>query len=177
MNIVIKLGIFLSLFLSSLLGFSQSKSNKIYDMFSGKEGVSSISLSKSAIAPFEIFFDDDTKKVIYKMERFRFISYDENKGRLSTSDVFERINNELNSSEYFTIDPSELNCKNCRGNWSDDTMRLWGRGNRSSMDEFHILVIDKNNCILFSFYGDISIEDINKCADFSNTAKINISIN
>jgi len=177
MNILIKLGIFLAVVLSSLIGFAQSKSNKVYDMFSGKEGVSSVSLSKSAITPFEIFFDDDTKKVIYKMDRFRFLSYDDNKGRLQSDDVFERITNELNSVEYFTIDPTELNCKNCKGNWNDENIRLFGRGDRSSMDEFHILVIDNDNCMLFSFYGDITIEDINKCADFSNNAKFNISVN
>jgi hypothetical protein len=177
MNILIKLGIFLAVLLSSILGFAQSRSNKVYDMFSGKDGVSSVSLSKSAIAPYDIFFDDDTKKVIYKMDRFRFLTYNENKGRLRADDVFERIVNELNSVEYFTIDPSELNCKNCKGNWNDENTRLFGRGNRSSMDEFHILVIDNNTCLLFSFYGNISIEDINKCADFSNNAKLNIQVN
>jgi hypothetical protein len=177
MNIIMKLGIFLAILLSSLFGFSQSKSNKVYDKFSGKEGVSSISLSKSAITPFEIFFDDDTKKVICKMERFRFMSYDENKGKLSSNDVFDRITNEFGSAEYFSIDQAELNCKNCKGNWNDENIRLWGRGNRTSMDEFHLLVIDNNNCILFSFYGSFSIDDINKCADFSNTANLKISIN
>jgi len=176
MKILIQIGIFLAILLSSLFTTAQSKSNKVYDLFSGKEGVSSISLSKSAITPFEIFLDEESKKVVYKMERFRFLSYDEGKGQLRKYDVFQRITDELTTNEYFNIDPGELNCKNCRGSWNDDEIKLFGRGNRSAMNEFHILVIDNNNCMLFSFYGDITIEDINNCANFSNTAKINISL-
>jgi hypothetical protein len=109
------------------------------------------------------------------MERFRFMSYDEAKGTLRTHDVFQRITDELTTIDYFTIDPGEINCKNCKENWNENEMKLFGRGNRSAMDEFHILMIDNLSCILFSFYGDITIEDINNCANFSNTAKMNIS--
>jgi hypothetical protein len=175
MKILIQIGIFLAIFLISLFTTAQSRSSKVHDLFAGKEGVSSISLSKSAITPFEIFLDEETKKIIYKMERFRLLSYDEGKGQLRKHDVFQRITDELTTAEYFTIDPGELNCKNCRGNWNGDTVKLFGRGTRSAMNELHILVIDNNNCMLFSFHGDITVEDINNCANFSNTAKVNIS--
>ena len=58
MNFLMKLGIFLAVMLSSLLGLAESKSDKIYDMFTGKDGITSISFSKSAIKPFEIFKTD-----------------------------------------------------------------------------------------------------------------------
>jgi hypothetical protein len=176
MNILIKLGIFLAVFLCTLMGFSQSKSNKVYDMFSGKDGVSSISLSKSAIVQFDLFFDDDTKEVVSKIDRFRFMSYDENKGKLRSYQVYERISTEFSSVDYFSIDPSELDCKNCSDKWNNNEVKLWGRGDRVSMSEFHILLTDNNNCLLFSFYGDITIDDINKCADFGNTAQMSTSI-
>jgi len=176
MKILIQIGIFLAILLSSLFTTAQSKSNKVYDLFSGKEGVSSISLTKSAITPFEIFLDEESKKIVYKMEQFKILSYDQNKGRLRSSEVFQRITDELTTAEYFNIDPTELNCKNCKGNWNDDEIKLFGHGSRYAMNEFHLLVIDNNNCMMFSFYGDITIEDINNCANFSNTAKINISL-
>lgn len=175
MKIIIKLGILLAIMLNSLLGLSQSKSSKIYNMFSGKDGVSSISLSKSAITPFDVFLDDDTKEIILKIDRFRFLSYNEHKGKLLSEEVFDRIESELTGVEYFQIDPSEIDCRDCIDDWNDNNVRLIGRGNRQTMNEFHILVLDNRNCILFSFYGNFSINDINSCAKFSHTAKINIS--
>jgi len=176
MNFLIKLGIFLAVMLSSLLGLAESKSDKIYDMFNGKDGVTSISFSKSAIKPFEMFFDDESKKVIYKMEKIRFMSYDENKGDLSSNDAFNRILKELNESSYFKIDPDEINCENCKTDWNKKNIRLIGHGNKTKMDEFHIVVIDNNSCLLFSFYGDITIDDINNCTKFSKSAKVNITM-
>jgi hypothetical protein len=176
MKILIKLGIFLAIMLSSLLGLSESKSDKIYALFNGKDGVTSLSFSKSATKPFEMFFDDDSKKVIYKMEQIRLLAYDQNKGTLSINNVFGRIKKELSGNSYFEIDPKEIDCKNCKTDWDEENVRLIGHGSRSSMNEFHILIIDQNSCLLFSFYGDITVEDITNCSKFSKSAKINISM-
>jgi hypothetical protein len=176
MKIILKLGIFLAVMLSSLLGLAESKSDKIYDMFNGKDGVSSLSFSKSAIKPFEIFFDDESKKVIYKMEKIQFLAYDQNKGDLSVTDVFNRILKELDGNGYFRIDPDEIDCKNCKTDWNEDNIRLIGHGNRKIMNEFHIVVIDNNSCLLFSFYGEITFDDINNCTKFSKSAKVNITM-
>jgi hypothetical protein len=176
MNFIIKLGILLAIMLSTLLGLAESKSDKIYDMFNGKDGVSSISFSKSAVKPFEMFFDDESKKVIYKMEQIRFLAYDQDKGDLSSENVFTRILKELNGKGYFEIDPKEIDCKNCKIDWSEDKIRLIGHGNKLSMNELHIIAIDNKSCLLFSFYGDISIDDINNCTKFSKSAKVNITM-
>jgi hypothetical protein len=176
MKILMKIGIFLAVMLSSLLGLAESKSDKIYEMFNGKDGVSSVSFSKSAIKPFEIFFDDESKKVVYKMEKIRFMSYDQSKGDISTNDVFNRILKEFNGISYFLIDPDEIDCENCKTDWNEDNVRLIGHGNRTTMNEFHIVVIDNNSCLLFSFYGDITIDDINNCTKFSKSAKVNVTM-
>jgi len=171
-----KLGIFLAVMLSSLLGLAESKSDKIYDMFTGKDGITSISFSKSAIKPFEIFFDEESKKVIYKMEKIRFMAYDQSKGELTNNDVFKRILRELDGNSYFLIDPDKINCENCKTDLNKENIRLIGHGNMNTMNEFHIVVIENNSCLLFSFYGDITIDDINNCTKFSKSAKINITM-
>lgn len=176
MNILLKLGIFLAVMLSSLLGLAESKSDKIYSMFNDKDGITSISFSKSAIKPFEIFFDDESKKVIYKMEKIQFLAYDQSKGDLTAKEVFNRIFKELVGNGYFLIDPDEINCKNCKTDWDEENIRLIGHGNKKAMNEFHIVVIDNNSCLLFSFYGDITIDDINNCTKFSKSAKESITM-
>ena len=176
MKIILKLGIYLAIMLSTLLGKAQTKSDKIYDLFNGKDGVISFSFSKSVIKPFDIFLDDESKKVIYKMKEVRFLSYDQSKGSLSCNDVFIRILKELNGDNYFFIDPDEINCENCKTDWNKENIRLIGHGTKKSMNEFHIVVIDNNSCLLFSFFGDITIDDINKCAKFSKSAKVNITM-
>ncbi|MDA3929165.1 MAG: hypothetical protein PF541_09410, partial [Prolixibacteraceae bacterium] len=113
MKLLIRLGILVAIMLSSFLGNAQSKSDKIYDMFSGKDGVLTLSFSKSVLKPFEIFIDDDTKKVIYKMKKVRFMTYNEDKGELDAFNVLERILNEFDSREYFKIDPEEFDCEDC----------------------------------------------------------------
>jgi len=176
MKILVKLGIFLAVLLNSLLGLAESKADRVYNMFNGKEGVTSLSFSKSAIKPFEIFFDEESKKVIYKMEKIQFLTYDQNKGELSSNDAFNRILKELSGNGYFLIDPDKIDCEDCKTNWKNENIRLIGNGNESNMNEFHLLVIDNDSCLLFSFFGEITIEDINNCTRFSKSAKVNITM-
>jgi hypothetical protein len=176
MKIILKIGMLLAVMLSSLLGLAESKSDKIYDMFTGKDGVTSLCFSKSAIEPFEIFMDDDSKKVIYKMEKIKFLAYNEDKGELSSTDVFTRVDKELSGSKYFPIDPDEIKCDDCHTDWKKENVRLIGHGEKEAMNEFHVLVKDNSSCLLFSFFGDITIEDIRYCTKFSKSAKIDIKM-
>lgn len=172
MKLIMKLGILLAMMLSTLLGNAQSKSDKIYDTFSGKDGVTTLSFSKSAIKPFEMFIDDDTKKVIYKMQKVRFMFYNEEKGELSTTNVYDRITKELNGAGYFEIDPDEINCDNCDISVDNhDKVKLIGHGKRNNMDEFHIVIADDDSDIMFSFYGDITVDDLKECGKFSHSTK------
>lgn len=170
MNIIIRIGVFAAVMLSSILGFAESQSDKIYTTFSGKEGVVSLSFSKSALKPFEVLIDDDTKKVIYKMEKVSFLVYNQNKGQLSALNVYNRIKSGLNDIDYFEIDPRDLNCNDC-GIDEYDNLTLYGRGSYNSMDEFHIIVYDDNIAMLLSFYGDISVNDLKEFGKFSHTTQ------
>ncbi|HPB06340.1 MAG TPA: DUF4252 domain-containing protein [Prolixibacteraceae bacterium] len=108
MSFFVKLGILLAMIMASIVGTAQNATKKVYDMFEGKDGVSSMSLSKSAMSSYEMFLDDDTKDVLSKLTMFRFLNYDENDGQLTSQNVFDRIANEFNSSGYFTITSSEI---------------------------------------------------------------------
>jgi len=177
MNLLFKLGMLLAILLSSLFGQAQSKSDKVYDMFAGKDGVVNLSFSKSVIKPFEIFIDDDTKKVIYKMKKIRFMSYDEDKGKIDSKEVYSRITKELSAGNYFEIYPEEIDCDDCNlHSDSNDQIILIGHGNRVNMDEFHFVLEDNGNCILFSFFGDITIDDLRECGRFTKTTKELISM-
>lgn len=171
MKFIYALGLFIAFLISSLLGFSQSNSRKIYDAFTGKEGFVSLGFSKSALKPLEIFLDDDTKSVMYKMKNISFLFYNEEKGDLEAVDVCDRILRQLKGVGYFRIDPNELDCKNCNVNIEGDDVVLIGHGLKKEMDEFHIVVFDNKSCFLFSFYGNITIDDISECSRFGSSTK------
>lgn len=162
MNFIYKLGVLLALMLGSLLGNAQSKSEKLYTLFEGKDGFTVVGFSKSIMKPFDIFLDNESKRVLYKMERVKFMSYNDWNGKLSAEDVYNRISKTLNSDEYFEIDANQLSSKNVSISWDEDTedVRFIGRGTHERMDEFHIVTLDQNRTFFISFYGDITIEDL-----------------
>lgn len=156
--------------LSSYLGLSQSASNKVYDTYAGKDGFVTLSFSKSALKPFEVLLDDDTKKVIYKMKKISFLYYNEKKGRLSALNVYNRIKSDLNNMDYFEIDPNGINCDDCDID-NYDNVTLLGRGSRYNMDEFHLIIFDDEICMLLSFYGHITVNDLKEFGKFSHTTQ------
>jgi hypothetical protein len=174
MNAILKAGIILAAILTSLFAHAESKSDKIYNLFSGKEGVTYFSFSKSVVKPFEIFLDDESKKVIYKMDKVRFISYDHKDGKLSTQDVSDKIIRVFTENEYFEMNPEEFKIKSDEGN-VDGHIRMFGLGDKSNMDEVHIFIKENNDCLLFSFYGKITIEDLKYCKRLSKSIKVNIT--
>jgi hypothetical protein len=162
MNFIYKLGVLLALMLGSLLGNAQSKSDKLYTLFEGKDGFTVIGFSKSVMKPFDIFLDNESKRVLYKMERVKFMSYNDWNGKLSAEDVYNRISKTLNSGSYFEIDATNLSGKNASVSWDKDTedIRIIGHGTPEHMDEFHIVTLENNRTFFISFYGKIDIEDI-----------------
>lgn len=170
MNLLYKLGILLAMLLASVTGKAQSQSDKIYEMFSGKDGISSISFSKSAIKPFEVYLDDKTKKVLYSMEKIRFLHYNAKKGKLSALNVFSRVKSELNGVDYFEIDQHEISTEH--NDFSEfDQIALYGRGNRYEMDEFHVVIFEDETSILLSFYGPITVEDLKELGNFTQSTQ------
>lgn len=171
-----KLGILLAILLSSLIGSGQSKSDKLYDMYSGKDGVFTLSFSSSFLKPFEVFVDDNTKEVIMKMKKVRMLFYNESKGTQNAFVVYERFKSELKGDKYFEIDPKEIDHNNCNVKVeSDENMILIGHGSKQEMDEFHIVINDNDNTLLFSFFGEITINNIKELACFSKASRNNMA--
>jgi hypothetical protein len=162
MNFIYKLGVMLALLLGSLFGNAQSKSDKLYTLFEGKDGFIVAGFSKSVMKPFDIFLDNESKRVLYKMERVKFMTYNDFNGKLSAEDVYNRIGNTLNSDGYFEIDINQISSQNTSVSWDEDAdkVRIIGRGNPEHMNEFHIVTLDNNRTFFISFYGDIDVEDL-----------------
>ncbi|HKM93956.1 MAG TPA: DUF4252 domain-containing protein [Prolixibacteraceae bacterium] len=175
MQLIHKLGILLAILLSALIGTAQGKSDKLYDMYSGKDGVFTLSFNSSFLKPLEVFVDDDTKEVIMKMKKVRMLFYNEHKGTQNAFDVYERFTSELKGDKYFEIDPEEIDCKNGSIKVeSDENLLLIGHGTKNEMDEFHILVNDDNNTMLFSFFGEITINNFKELGRFSKISRKNM---
>ncbi|NQU51388.1 MAG: DUF4252 domain-containing protein, partial [Bacteroidetes bacterium] len=71
---------------------AQSKSDKMYDAFSGKDGVSNFSFSKSMIDAIDIDLgdDNDEKNVTGDLNGIRFMSYNPQKGAISGNNFTEK---------------------------------------------------------------------------------------
>lgn len=71
---------------------AQSKSDKMYDTFSGKDGISNFSFSKNMIDAIDLDLGDDEneKKVTGDLYQISFISYNPEKGELSGSEFTKK---------------------------------------------------------------------------------------
>ena len=81
----------LGLLLAGLLASGQSKSDKMYDVFANKDGVTSFSFSKDMIDGIDIDLgDEDEKNVTGDLHRIRFMSYNPGKGSLKGSEFTKK---------------------------------------------------------------------------------------
>ena len=80
----------------------QSKSDKMYDVFSNRDGVTSFSFSKNMADVFNIDLgeDDDERKVTGDLNRVRFMSYNPKKGELSGDEFLKKAVSYLPKSVY-----------------------------------------------------------------------------
>lgn len=174
MKIIMKLGILLASLLINFIGTAQN-TQRIYDSFNSEEGAIVLSFTKSVLEPFEFLLDDDTKKVVYKMKKVKFLSYNEEKGSMNSKLAYNRISSKLEGGKYFEIDPNDLNCEDCQFEVEiedEDEIKLIGHGsNEKHLNEFHVLIKSNKHCILFSFFGEISVEDLKSCTKFSQSTK------
>jgi len=113
MKLILKLGIFLAIILSSLLGLAENKPDKIFNIFNGKEEVTALSFSKSQPKPFEIIFVDKSKRALYKMEQVRYMTYNQKKGELIAFNIFPKMVKEHYCKSYFEIETKQIDCENC----------------------------------------------------------------
>ena len=76
---------FVFAFAGIILVTAQSKSDKMYNVFSEKDGVSNFSFSKNMIDAIDLDVSDDSgeKSVTGDLHQVRFMSYNPKKGDLS----------------------------------------------------------------------------------------------
>lgn len=134
---------------------AQSKSDKMYDAFSGKDGVSNFSFSKSMIDAIDIDLgdDDDEKNVTGDLHQIRFMSYNPEKGSLSGSDFTKKAVGMLPSSYKKYVDDND----------EDSDAEIWLLGGKKKFQECHVFITNENENqmrFIVSFFGDFTVNDL-----------------
>lgn len=145
----------LAFMLATLLVGAQSKSDKIYDTFSNKDGVSSFGFSKSMIDAIDIDLDngDEDRKVSGDLNKIRFMSYNSEKGDLSANTFTQKA---------IAMLPPQY--KKYDGN-DDDDIEIWLLGKKKKFTECHVFTKGEDLeslRFIVSFYGDFNVDDIDK---------------
>ncbi len=140
--------------IASQFASAQSKSDKMYDAFSGNDGISSFSFSKSMIDAIDLELgDDDEKNVTGDLHRIRFMSYNPEKGNLTGSDFIKKVIGLLPSQYNKFEDESD----------DDEDVEIWLLGKKKKFTECHVFVkndYDNQMRFVVSFYGDFTVTDL-----------------
>ena len=134
---------------------AQSKSDKMYNVFSGKDGVSNFSFSKNMIDAIDLDVSDDggEKSVTGDLHQVRFMSYNPKKGDLSGSEFIKKATGLL-PSEYKKYEEADD---------EDDDAEIWLLGGKKKFSECHVFINndeDTSMKFVISFYGDFTVNDI-----------------
>lgn len=145
----------LAFLLATLLAGAQSKSDKIYDVFSGRDGVTNFTFSKTMIDAIDLDLgdDDDERSVTGDLHTIKFLSYNPEKGDLSANEFTKKAIGML-PSQYQKYEDDE-----------DDDAEIWLLGKKKKFTECHVFTKGDNNNsfrIIVSFYGDFNVNDIDK---------------
>lgn len=143
--------------LISQLAGAQSKSDKMYDAFANKDGISSFTFSKNMIDAINIDLGEngEEKKVTGDLHQIRFMSYNPEKGDLSGNQFLEKVIGYLPKSAYNKYDDNE----------GDSNTEIWLMGGKKKFQECHVFVRnEQTNQMQFvvSFYGDFTVSDLEK---------------
>lgn len=144
----------LFLLLASYLVSGQSKSDKMYDTFAGKEGVTDFSFSKNMVDAIDIDLGDDgeERRVTGDLHRIRFMSYNPDKGSLSGPE-FTRKAVGLLPAQYKKYEDDDV----------DSDTEIWLLGKKKKFSECHVFVKNRDEDqmrFVVSFYGDFTVNDI-----------------
>ena len=141
---------------STILVGAQSKSDKMYDAFSGKDGISNFSFSKSMLDAIDIDLgDEDEKNVTGDLHKIRFMSYNPEKGKLGGAEFINKALGML-PAQYKKFEEEDDD---------DSDAEIWLLGKKKKYQECHIFIKnDKADQMRFvvSFYGDFTVNDLEK---------------
>ncbi len=147
----------LAFLLASLLSSAQSKSDRIYDTFSNKAGITNFAFSKSMIDAIDIDLgdDEDERNVTGDLHEVRFLSYNPEKGKLSGAEFTQKA---------IALLPAAYK-KYKDENSDEQDAEIWLLGKRKKYSECHVFLKSNNagsNRFIVSFYGDFTVNDIDK---------------
>jgi hypothetical protein len=156
--------------LISQLANAQSKSDKMYDVFANKDGISSFTFSKNMIDAINIDLGEDgeEKTVTGDLHQIRFMSYNPEKGSLTGPQFIEKAIGYLPKSAYHKYEEDD----------SDSNTEIWLMGGKKNFQECHVFVRNNEDSqmqFVVSFYGDFTVNDLEKLRktgkDFSEEDK------
>ena len=163
MKTIIAIFFALGILLASLVTDAQSKSDKMYNVFDNKDGVTNFSFSRNMIDAVDVNLnnnDEDESNVTGDLYQVRFMSYNPKKGAISGSEFTKRAISYLPKSAYKKYEGEK-----------DGNSEIWLLGGKKKFKECHIFTkSDNNNQLRFvvSFYGDFKVNDLDK---LKNTGK------
>ena len=136
---------------------AQSKSDKMYDAFASKDGISSFTFSKNMIDAINLDLGEegDEKNVTGDLYQLRFMSYNPEKGSLTGHQFIEKAIDYLPKTTYNKLEDDD----------ADSDTEIWLAGGRKKFTECHVFVKNEDtNALQFvvSFYGDFTVNDIDK---------------
>jgi hypothetical protein len=156
--------------LISQMVVAQSKSDKMYDVFANKDGISSFTFSKNMIDAINLDLGEngDEKKVTGDLHQIRFMSYNPEKGDLSGIEFIDKVIGYLPKSVYIKYEDDE----------DDSNAEIWLMGGKKKFQECHVFVKNESKDqmqFVVSFYGDFTVNDLEKLRktgkDFSEDDK------
>lgn len=138
-------------------GFAQSKSDKMYDVFTNKDGISNFSFSKNMIDAINLDLGDDSdkKNITGDLHQIRLMSYNPKKGSLTGAEFTEKAIGYLPKTAY----------KKFEGEDNDDDAEIWLAGGKKKFSECHVFVKNQKDDqirIVVSFYGDFTVNDLKR---------------
>ena len=152
MNTIAKIFFLIGFLLATLLLSAQSKSNKIYDTFEGKPGITNFSFTKNMVDLIDIDLNDENQHVSGDLHEIRFLSYNPEEGQLSGQNFTEKAIAMLPRSYKKYEDGDE-----------DSDTEIYLLGKQKKFKECHLFVKNddgEGNRFIVSFYGDFKVDDL-----------------
>lgn len=137
------------------LAFAQSKSDKMYDVFSAKGGVTNFSFSKNMLDAVHLDVDNDEgdkREVTGDLHQIRFMSYNPKKGDLSGPEFTKKAIALLPSDYKKYVDEE-----------NDSDTEIYLLGGKKKFTECHVFLTneeDEQMRFVISFYGDFTVNDL-----------------
>jgi hypothetical protein len=152
MNTIAKIFFLIGFLLATLLLSAQSKSNKIYDTFEGKPGITNFSFTKNMVDLIDIDLNDENQHVSGDLHEIRFLSYNPEEGQLSGQNFTEKAIAMLPRAYKKYEDGDE-----------DSDTEIYLLGKQKKFKECHLFVKNddgEGNRFIVSFYGDFKVDDL-----------------